>query len=137
MKHEILIGIDPGTTTGFAVYDRQDKQLVALESGSLIQIYHRLLPYTKIAGVLVRIEDARLRKWYGKDSYGKMQGAGSIKRDSAIWEEICQFHGVDYEMIHPVKGATKLDADTFEKVTKWKGQTNEHKRDSAMIVYGF
>jgi len=135
--YEILIGIDPGTTTGFAVYDRIREKIVELESGSLIGIYHGFfLKYTDLGTVKVRIEDARKRKWYGNRSHAKMQGAGSIKRDSKIWEEICQYHGVDYEMIHPIKGATKLDAKTFRNITRWEGRTNEHQRDSAMIVYG-
>ena len=135
-KYEILIGIDPGTTTGLSVYSRDRKELLALESGSLIEMYHLFTSYIKLGNVLVRIEDARKRKWYGNRSNAKMQGAGSIKRDSKIWEEICQYHGVDYEMIHPIKGTTKLDAKTFRNITRWEGRTNEHQRDSAMIVYG-
>lgn len=135
MKPKILIGIDPGTKTGLSVYDSEDGDLLKVTSGILIEMYYELLVWVN-GKYLIRIEDARKRKWYGSQSNAKIQGAGSIKRDSKIWEEICQYHELNYEMVHPIKGGTKLDANTFKAMTGWEGQTNEHKRDSAMLVYG-
>lgn len=131
----ILIGIDPGTQTGLSAYDPDKQELIFVKSGSLIEMYHELMEWEEVVG-RIRIEDARKRKWFGNRSKFKQQGAGSIKRDCKIWEEICQFHELPYEMVHPVRGGTKMNAEVFEKITGWEGQTNEHKRDSAMLVFG-
>ena len=131
-----LIGIDPGTDTGLAVYDPNDEKLVAVKSGPLIAMCWEMLSWHNDHAIFVRVEDARKRKWYGKQSNAKAQGAGSIKRDCKIWEEILEYYDINYEMVHPVKGATKLDAETFQSATGWEGQTNEHKRDAGMLVYG-
>jgi hypothetical protein len=135
-KPLIMIGIDPGTQTGLSVYDTNKQELIAVKSGTIIEMYYELLEWIESYDHKVRIEDARKRKWFGSNSKAKMQGAGSIKRDCKIWEEICDHHEINYEMVHPIKGATKLDAKTFKKMTGWDKQTNEHKRDSAMLVYG-
>lgn len=135
-KELLLIGIDPGTQTGLSVYDPKNQELIAVKSGTIIEMYQDLLEWHNDHNVKVRIEDARKRKWFGDRSKFKQQGAGSIKRDCKIWEEICEYHNIRYEMVHPIKGGTKLDAKTFKKTTKWEGFTNEHKRDSAMLVYG-
>lgn len=132
----LMIGIDPGTTTGLALYDSEENRLLKVESGSLIAMYHLFLTWNKKKVVLVRIEDARKRKWFGSQSNTKAQGAGSVKRDSKIWEEVCMYHDIPFEMVHPIKGATKWDAKTFKKVTGWSGRTNGNARDAAMLVYG-
>ena len=36
--------------------------------------------------IKLRIEDARLRKWYGNAGREELQGAGSVNRDASIWE---------------------------------------------------
>ena len=132
----IWIGIDTGVTTGFSVYCDEKKELLEIKSGTLIEMYKELMIwYNSDQEIRLRIEDARKRKWYGARSHAKLQGAGSIKRDCQIWEEICEFHDLNYEMVHPIKGGTKLNAQTFNQITGWEGQTNEHKRDSAMLVF--
>lgn len=128
-----IVGIDPGTVTGFSVFSRNEDDLIIVDSGSLIECYEKLMKYKNVC--FVRIEDARKRKWYGNAGRGKLQGVGSVKRDCKIWQEICEYHDIPFELVHPKNNTTKLTADQFKKYTKWEGRTNEHKRDSAMLVY--
>lgn len=95
------------------------------------------------AGCLVRFEDARLRRWFGKmdaeqAKYGAAvrEGAGSIKRDCTIWEDFLTDKGIPFEKTAPKNNKTKLKADIFARITGWTGLTNEHGRDSAMLVFG-
>lgn len=139
----ILVGVDTGVKTGVGVWCTDAKKILDVTSGTLIEMYHyindlhALNPDWRVdKEVFLRIEDARKRKWFGSDSRGKAQGAGSIKRDCAIWDEICQYHNWDYQMVHPIKGATKLKSQQFKQITKWEGRTNEHSRDALMLVYG-
>jgi len=137
--YDYYLGIDPGTQTGLAMWDYTAQQYDEIMSGTLIEMLERILWFEDIHPDFswqLRIEDARQRKWYGKNAQAKIKGAGSIERDCSIWEEICEFHQWEYEMVHPIKGGTKWDAKTFKTVTGWSKQTNEHQRDAAMLVYG-
>lgn len=93
--------------------------------------------------VHVRVEDARLRKWFGKNSNAKKQGAGSVKRDSKIWNDFLedlknQSDGLlSYQMVAPKHVRTKLTAETFKRLTGIQGRTNEHGRDAWMLIHSY
>lgn len=139
----IKIGIDPGTHTGVAVWDCTARKFRQVTTTSLPRAFDIVQMWTEIKGrteVQVVIEDARLRKWiprYGELSrtIGRAQGAGSVKRDSAIWEEYCALRGLTLIKQPPTKGATKWTADTFATLTGWGESTNEHGRDAALLVW--
>ena len=90
----------------------------------------------------VRVEDPRQRTWFGTENMSreeerkKLQGVGSVKRDASIWEAYLKDLGVWFEMVAPKRNLTKITHETFVNITKWKGRTNEHKRDAAMLVFG-
>lgn len=136
---KILIGIDTGVNTGFAVAaDRGNGgELEQVESLSITQAMEKvkeLIEQWGISNVCLFIEDARQRTWFtgGRE---KAQGVGSVKRDAQIWEDWCKEQGLNYLMIHPAANATKTKADVFKKRTGWIERTNEHARDAAMLVF--
>ncbi len=132
---KIKIGIDPGVTTGFAVFDGKltnVESMKACEAERLILIAKDFLKEPFI----VYVEDARKRKWFGSNSAEKRMGAGSVKRDCQRWEEWLTMHGIDYVLVAPKANRTKLTALQFKRLTGWQGRTNEHGRDAAMLIYG-
>lgn len=138
-NHNIFIGIDCGVNTGICVWNKEKK---AIEDIRTIKIHTALsvvFDLYVIHGPLlfVRVEDARLRTWFGKAGKEQLQGAGSIKRDSLIWDDFLKDLGVDYEMVPPKKNKTKLNAERFKQITGYTGKTNEHARDSAMLVFNY
>jgi hypothetical protein len=135
----ILIGIDPGTKTGVAVWDTQKKAFDLIETAFIhdaLTIVSMLKCYSP--SIEVYVEDPNSWKPFGNNvqARAKLQGAGSIKRDFAIWRDFCK----DQEItLHPVKlqgTIKKVDAGYFEKLTGWKDRTSEHARDAAMLVFG-
>ena len=134
----IYIGIDVGTHTGLAIWDSGARTLLALETLLIHQAMEKVLYwYYKCDGdCKVIFEDARLRKWYGEKSDAKLQGAGSVKRDSSIWEDFLKDKGIPFQGIHPLQGMTKLTSIYFKRISKWEGKTSEHSRDAAMLVIG-
>lgn len=134
-----LIGIDPGTHTGFAVWDTEKRQLDFVDT---IPIHEALLRIwsQRHANVEVYFEDARQRKWYGtrtaKEDRNKLQGAGSVKRDSTIWEDALKDWGIPFHAVAPKHNTTKMTPEFFRSLTGWKGRTSEHSRDAAMLVFG-
>jgi hypothetical protein len=143
---EWLIGIDPGVHTGVSYYNRKGKFLLEVFTEDILQamIDIEMFANTKREKVVIRIEDARQRNWFGdadrrmeRSGAGIREGIGSVKRDCQIWEDFCKLHGFEFEMVAPKKNKTKLDDKAFRKYTGWGGKTNEHGRDAAMLVFGF
>ena len=140
VNKRVLVGIDTGVHTGFAVaFDHgEGGELETVECLSITQAMLNVLDLCDQFGkenLKLFIEDARLRTWFtgGRE---KAQGVGSVKRDAQIWEDWCKEQGLNYLMIHPKANATKTKADVFKKHTGWIGRTNEHARDAAMLVFG-
>ena len=136
---KILIGIDTGVHTGFAVaFDHgEGGELQKVQSLSITQAMQSILEYEDehdLKDIMLYIEDARKRTWFtgGRE---KAQGVGSVKRDAQIWENWCKEQGINFKLIHPAANATKKKVEDFTRMTGWTGRTNEHGRDAAMLVF--
>ena len=124
-NNKILIGVDPGTKTGFAVWDIETKSFVEINTLPIFLALERVKSIYALYSdeLVVVVEDARKRKWFGDKSDQKQQGAGSVKRDCKIWEDFLndlsseKNSKLTYEMLHPVKGATKINKELFKKIS--------------------
>ena len=134
----IVVGIDPGVSTGLALWDSVDKRLLEVLTLGILQAQQYVLTLKNLGNLShIVMEDARLRTgWFGENSAAKQQGAGSIKRDCSIWTEFCDMHGILLRSVSPKHKGAKVDAAMFAKLTKWEGRTSEHARDAAMLVIG-
>ena len=135
-RYTHYIGIDPGVKTGFAVWLPSDQQFKTVETMAIHEAMDRIKNYYNGEKVMVVVEDARQRKWFGKAGREKLQGAGSIKRDCKIWDDFLKSLGIKYLMKKPIAGTTKWNQTTFKRHTNWQGRTNEHSRDAALLVFG-
>ncbi|WP_119054989.1 hypothetical protein [Acinetobacter colistiniresistens] len=138
----IRVGIDCGVKTGFAVATKgvlnRVETLTITKAMEAVKELHDQDPE-----LVVRIEDARLRKWFGsadarqaKSGAGIREGVGSVKRDCSIWEQFCREQGIKFDLVHPAANMTKTKDAYFKKITGWVGRTSEHSRDAAMLVHG-
>ena len=130
-----LIGVDPGTNTGIALWDKKRRVFLQIDTCGIVDAMADVLLFAK-DDAEVWIEDARLCIWPGRGGAGKLQGVGSVKRDCSIWQEFCEHHNLPYMLIDPRHNRTKMKSPTFAKLTGWTERTNEHGRDAAMLVYG-
>ena len=132
---KVLIGVDPGTHTGFAV--KTHGVYLTIETTTIYEALQRVVNLANDVmpkhEILVRFEDARLRTFFGKSDREKLQGAGSVKRDCAIWEEVLTMYSIPFQRIHPkyVKATT---AEQFKTLTGWPGQTSIHAREAAWLI---
>ena len=133
----LYIGIDTGVHTGVAIWDTKTQTFLSIECLKIhvaMRTVESLLACNK-GNVVIRFEDARQRNWFGTAGREQLQGAGSIKRDCTIWEDFLTDLHARFEAIPPRKNITKISAEAFERITGWKGRTNEHERDAAMLVF--
>lgn len=140
----LIIGIDPGVSTGYAEWHRGSKKLITVQT---LQIHVAMAEVRRhhMAGSLRKVvfEDARMRTWFGdadarqdRSGAGIREGIGSVKRDCSIWADFLGDLGVPYSGIKPAAGATKLTAEAFQRLTNWATRTSNHGRDAAMLVFG-
>lgn len=133
----IHIGIDTGVKTGFAVWDSDKRELLDVATLTITQAMDKVMIYRNIGfQVVLHIEDARLRTWFGNAGREKLQGAGSVKRDAKIWADWCKEHDIESRMIPPKNNRTKLNEAQFRQITGWRKTTSTHSRDAVMLVYG-
>lgn len=136
----IYIGIDPGKHTGIAVWDTESKKLIDVDTLLIHQALDKVRAWvwatlTSNRKLHVIVEDARQRTYIPTDP-ARIQGAGSIKRDSIIWEDFLKDLKIPHTMQGPHKGMTKMTEEYFKKISGWEGRTSNHARDAALLVMG-
>ena len=133
-----LIGIDPGASTGIAVYN----------DGKLCELY-TVAPWN-IAAFIVSInparviyEDSRLtspvwsRGTNAAQSIKIARNVGQVDAWCALIVATCADMGIPAHGISPKQKGAKLNAAAFEKLTGWQRQSNQHERDAAQVAWPY
>lgn len=135
----ILIGIDPDVDKNGVAYCVNGK-LHFLRNLSFFQLFDYLKINKDVVEKVV-IEAG----WLNKSNWHKTNGSNSVnaqigQRTGANHEtgrkivEMCEYLNLPYELVRPQK--SKVDAKYFNRVTGWKGRTNQEQRDAGVLVWG-
>lgn len=142
-KFRYIIGVDPGASTGVAIWDTEEKSFhthMDFDSHSLgILFVLKRIEELGRNNVMMRIEDARksfvplrMRK------HGREQGVGGVKALSRDWEKFAMNERVEYELVSPQANKyKKCSAQVFQQITGVTQRLNSHVRDAAMLVYQY
>lgn len=141
-NYKIKIGIDPGTNTGFAAWSVDEKEFILLKT---LDIYSALKETDKIIemfgkdSILIRCENPNTWKPFKnvtiEQSNMYKQGAGSVKRDFAIWKDYAELKGVDFQGTKLQGNIKKATSAFFKQCTGYSKQTSQHSRDAAFLVF--
>lgn len=136
-NYRYTIGIDPGTHTGVAVWNNATKELMSVETMKIHEAIEMLMVLRGKAQFDVVIEDPNT--WVpfksNADARVKAQGAGSVKRDFAIWRDFCNDYQIPMRKVRLQGTLKKMEAKYFHKLTGYVGKTSQHGRDAAMLVF--
>jgi len=157
-NHAYIIGIDPGTKNGVAIYDSTDKIYIFAKTFEFWELFDFLSTLSEypITYVIV-IEDIIANKptfqrgmlWSAsaskrKDQLGQAigifdklaQDVGGNKRDEHHILEWFHLRNIPVMKRAPKKNSkTKLAHDEFMELTHIKTRLNEHTRDAIMLIY--
>lgn len=131
MIRTFIIGIDPGTDTGLCIKDFDTGKIITILTLKIHDALELVKLYTKKYRVFVRVEDARRVRYYTDPV--KKQGAGSVKRDCAIWEHALQNMNVRYQFAKPSQ-QKKWDQGDLEYYTGYTKRTSYHGRDACRLI---
>jgi len=139
----LIIGVDPGVSTGMATWCTLQARLIDVRTTSIVAAMEEVRGHAG-RGTLLQlvVEDARARRGgfdradaaQERSGAGIREGVGSVKRDCSVWQEFAEHHGIRLQFVPPSQTATKLGADEFARVSGWQGRTSVHGRDAAMLV---
>jgi len=140
-KIQLHIGIDPGTHTGIAIINATG-HLFICTTMAIHEAMREVEYWVSLHGpgeVHIVVEDARKRGANRRETSdiarAKAQGAGSIKRDSAIWDDYLTFLKVSHTMIPPMRNGTAYREMIFASVYPyWTQRTSEHARAAANLI---
>lgn len=138
-RFDYIIGIDPGTETGWAVWDVRENRIESVASMPIHEVLDRIsnIRHSSTFTAMYRIEDPTSWRPFRNTprNAARLQGAGSIKRDYAILTDAMRDWGIPFEAVPLQAAQKKLTAEQFRKVTGWTGRTNQHGRDAAMLCW--
>lgn len=141
----IFIGLDPGANTGLATWDSDKEDLYiypAMDFWSAVDEVFDLLnrAVEKGANVKFYIEAPHLNnpvfpnKLTGRKRDRYAMNVGSNKRDGKLWIALAEMRGWDFVAVQPT--TSKWSKKKLETITGYTGQSSEHGRDAAKIIFG-
>lgn len=156
MPYKYTIGIDPDLTkSGYAVYDTEEKKLVACETLTFSGLQFKLKrmhrhPNTSCfvrleAGWLIKKSNWRTAKMLGEKfspitaariAEKQAKNVGENHAIGKLIEEFLKAEGIPYELVKPF-GATSMfkDVPTFQRTTGWTRRTHNDGRSAAAICW--
>ncbi|MEY4427213.1 MAG: hypothetical protein RL535_1511 [Pseudomonadota bacterium] len=132
----MILGVDPGVSTGIAIY--RGGELILLETIHPAYIGGFI---NESSGVV--FEDSRLqsRVWSAAASKAASckiaRNVGEIDAWCRLITELCERKGIPALGISPKAKGAKMDADAFAKLTGWDRRSNQHERDAAAVSWRY
>jgi len=138
--NKLYIGIDPDTSNnGIGFWYKESKKL-ELENLTFFELFDALKQLKIRYNITVIIDAGWLNKsnfhvvGTNKNVNGKIgERVGRNHEVGFKIIEMCDYLGIEYKLNKPVK--SKINKETFFKITGYSARTNQETRDAGMLVY--
>lgn len=139
-RPEFVVAIDPGKTTGVAIYSFTTKKIVTVHTVDFWIAYEQTMEIPPSMQFII-VESSKTKKkiWQG-DAGTKRNAMGEIGRrigeNNAQSELLAEgFRRKGYYVMTVAPKRTKLKQEAVQLATGFEGRTNEHNRDAIMIAW--
>ena len=140
----MVIGIDPDLVKS-GVATVIDGKLATLDSMEFFKLTEFILEHKHVAHFIVEdVECNGATYQRGKANQAVMkkiaQNVGQVKAIGRLLGVYLNGCDAQFTLIKPLRGEAKkakTDARLFNKLTGWQGQSNEDKRDAAMLALSY
>ena len=138
MSARFIVGIDPGTSTGFAVY--RSGKLLSLQTIHPLDIASTLAQWMPAR---VIFEDSRLTSHLFTTNKNQAvaksmaRKVGQVDAYCGLITAACERLEIPAHGISPAQKGKKVNAEDFAALTGWTGLSNEHTRDGAMVAWKY
>lgn len=142
-RADIVIGVDPGVETGYAVWSRSNKRFTELLTLNFWTAYDRITAFLPSEiEIFIENPDSK-RSMYERTEVIREQrkrervatNIGSNRREASLLIERLQMLGYTVQAVRPLT-ARKWTAEQFTRYTRHKGSTSQHVRDAGRLVFG-
>lgn len=142
-RRVLVIGIDPGVQTGYALWSRPGKRFLELETLDFWGVVDRVTEFkTEQVEIVIENPDSK-RAMYERTEVIEQRrqrervatNIGSNRREASLLIERFRSLGYQVTAVSPIKEA-KWDGETFKRITKHAGSTSQHVRDAGRLVFG-
>ena len=141
----ILIGIDPDVEKSGVAYYESDTKKLELSNLTFFQLFDYLQHVERNKADLYEVTVVIEAGWLNKSNWHVTHGTANInaqigQRTGANHEvgkkivEMCQYIGLNYELVKPTK--SKIKHKYFAFMTGILQKTNQEQRDAGMLVWG-
>lgn len=143
-KPDNVIGLDPGSSTGLALWCRASRRLLEVHTLTFWKAYDfvrdRFTPETaeivvevpNTRGALYSRTSAQVADGRGRDKFAA--NVGSVRREAVLLAE--RFEQLGFAVRRVTPRGKKWDAEQMRRYTGYEGRTSEHGRDAARLVVG-
>ena len=140
-RKRYIVGIDPGGSTGYAVYDRLARRIVEMGTVGFWDAYE-MAAAMPVADTLLVIETPKKTRLYQKrdqvsGARYREKIAANVGSNAREAELLCEgLARLGFEVRRVVPTAAKWDAAKLEMITGIGGRTSQHVRDAVQLCYG-
>ena len=134
----IIVGIDPGASTGFAVIgDGVLTNLLTISPWD-IEIELSGVPIDRVIFEDSRLQSHTWTRAATRAAAAKMaRNVGQVDAWCSLIVGICGRLGIPAHGISPKAKGKKLNAEQFKSATGWTSASNQHERDAAMVAFPY
>jgi hypothetical protein len=140
----IVLGIDPGQSTGLAVYANGILKALATVSADTLPDWIAQSAMNGLKPGLIAFEDSRLTSHVfaakGMRRAASLKIARNVGEIDAKCSAIVLLAGslnIACVGVSPERKGAKLNAKDFKRITGWQLQSNQHVRDAAMVAWPY
>ncbi len=139
-RYTYAIGIDPGAETGIAIWNRVEKRFEKIESLDFWSAFAYIVNTFDVKDCRLFIELTKgvpvYNRYRGEGNQAMVlkiaMNAGGVVRESELLIE--GFRQAGFEVVE-CPAVNKQNQEQFKRLTGWAARTNQHERDSGVLVH--